>query len=345
MKILYHIQYPEGFGDDRFIYDGLRRAFEDFGHTVRPLTERDDMETMFREFSPDIFIVALNAVNADIARIAPIMKQARGRGTKVFMRAGRVEPDLFPGRYDAFIALARKDMVADVYHADLLIPKPYFFDLVGRPCEVLPLAGEKRENVPIVPVEKYRCDIMYIGANLPKKRELFRRRLLPLLKRYDVKVFGGDWDMLDRYFLHPLAKIDRILNFGGIFARWRISRQVPVGEESLAYASAKIALNFHEQHKDSPSVFNLNARVFKIPAAGGFEICDFVPEVRDYFSEDEIPMPKTDEEFFKTVDYYLTHEAERKVMQERATARAQKEHTWHNRAQTMLGWYNEAKQP
>jgi spore maturation protein CgeB len=173
------------------------------------------------------------------------------------------------------------------------------------------------------------------------KKDAFERRLYPLMKKYKVKVFGGDWDVTDKYILHPLAKIDRKLNLGGVFSRMRISRQVPVGDEVAAYQSAKIALNFHERHGDAPPC--MNGRIFRISAAGGFEICDSVPGLRNYFTEDEMPMPETDEEFFKTVDYFLTHESERKAMQERATAKALREHTWHNRAQTMLEWYHGLK--
>ena len=52
-------------------------------------------------------------------------------------------------------------------------------------------------------------------------------------------------------------------------------------------------------------------------------------------------MAKTDEEFFHAVDYYMMHEAERKAMQKKATKKALAQHTWYNRAQTMLEWYNE----
>jgi spore maturation protein CgeB len=125
----------------------------------------------------------------------------------------------------------------------------------------------------------------------------------------------------------------------GVISSARIRRQVPYEEESQAYASAKISLNFHEQMEGG--WFLLNGRTFKIPACGGFEICDYVPLARRFFSEDELVMAKDDDDFFKKVDYYMTHDRERKRIQEKGTARALKEHTYHNRAKLILDWYKE----
>jgi len=336
MKILYYIAYPDGYGDDRFIYDGFRHAFESIGHEVIALTERDDFEKKLTETKPDIFITTMNVRGFDFTTAAPIIKKHREQGMLVFMRAGDVRDAT---RYGWFINLAKQDMLADAYYSEGDFTKEFFEDIIGKPLRFLALAADKTIHFPTVPSKKYECDIIYIGANLPLKQELFRRRLYPLMKKYRVKVFGGDWDALDKYFLHPLAKIDRMFNLGGVFARWRISRQVPIDEENVAYSSAKIALNFHEQNK----TIGPNARIFKVPACGGFEVCDPLPHLRDYFTESEMVAPATDEEFFKTIEYYLTHESERKAMQERATARAQRDHTWNNRVTTMLDWYRELK--
>lgn len=333
MKILYHILYPDGYGDDRFIYDGYRHAFEDLGHAVVPFTERDDFAKKIEEVQPDLFITSMNAPGFDFAVQAPLIKKHRERGMKVFMRGGDLR-----GRADAAAMLSTIDGLVDAYYSETPMPPEAFDAVVGKPLRMLSLAADRTVHFPVAPSRKYECDIVYIGANLPLKKELFERRLYPLMKKYKVKVFGGDWDAMDKYVLHPLAKIDRMLNLGGIFSRLRISRQVPINEENVAYSSAKIALNFHEQNR----TIGPNARIFKIPACGGFEICDPIPWLRDYFTEDEMLMPQTDEEFFKAVDYYLTHEPERRAMQERATARAQKDHMWHNRAGTMLEWYEES---
>lgn len=334
MKVLYHILYPEGYGDDRFIYDGIRHAFESMGHAVYALTERDAPGAVLDAVLPDLFITTMNLPGFDFAEHAQLLKRHRARGMKIFMRAGSIEEQ---GKYAWFIDLARKNLLADAYYSEGYFNQSAFEDIVGVPLRLLPLAADGMLHFPTKPIRKYECDIIYLGANLPLKRALFERRLFPLMKKYRVKVFGGDWDIMDRYMLHPLAKLDRLWNLGGVFSRWRINRQVPIDEENAAYSSAKIALNFHEQN---PTI-GPNARIFKIPASGGFEVCDPLPPLRDYFTEEEMVAPTTDEEFFRVIDYYLSHEAERKAMQQRATARALRDHTWNNRVATMLQWYTE----
>lgn len=56
MKILYHIPYPDGYGDDRFIYDGFKSAFTDLGHQVQPFTEKDELASTIGAFQPNLFI-------------------------------------------------------------------------------------------------------------------------------------------------------------------------------------------------------------------------------------------------------------------------------------------------
>lgn len=330
MKILYHIPYPHGIGDDRTIYDGYRYAFEDLGHHVYPLTERDNLERVFKEIQPDLFITGLAIINP--FRNARVLKNYRLAGGVVLMRGGIEDDD------NELIRLIREDYLADIYASELEYPR--FFELTGRHLKLLPLAASREYHFPIPPVKKYECDIVYVGANLPRKKALFARRLFPLFKKYNVRVFGADWDALDKYILHPLSKLERIGLGTRFVSNLRINRQVPYTEENQAYASAKIALNFHEQLPGG--VFLLNGRTFKIPACGGFELCDYVPIARRYFEENELVMTKDDDDFFRKVDYYMTHENERRAVQARGTARALRDHTYHNRVQMILGWYQEA---
>jgi spore maturation protein CgeB len=330
MKILYHILYPDGYGDDRFIYDGFKFAFTDLGHEVFVFTEKDDLERSLSEANPDLFITGFNIFNPTWA---PTIGEFRKRGGRVAMRVGGLPKEFIESspRYGQVVELIRSGIAADLYYSEIKTKE--FKQATGKEYLMLPLAADKSKHFPAEPSSKYECDIIYIGANLPMKKEMFERRLYPLMKKYRVKTFGGDWDVFDKYILHPLAIIDRKFNLGGIFSRMRISRQVPLDEENIAYSSAKIALNFHEQYADHEF---LNARGFKIPACGGFEICDYKAILRDYFNEDEMVMAKTDEEFFRAVDYYMAHEKERKAMQEKATKKALAEHLWHNRARVML---------
>lgn len=328
MKILYHILYPEGMGDDRFTYDGYYDAFTDLGHTMIALTGNDDIVETFNRVQPDLFIGEGNFLMSDFARQAALLKQFRARGGRVVLHG------------------AMSDWLAQEIRREPMIDH-YFSEI--DPTEEFPnfpsslftrmhwLAASRRYHFPAAPVERYRCDILYIGARLPNKEDAFRRLLLPLRQRYAVRIYGGDWDWLDRYLLHPLSWVERKLKLKGkqFFSRLRLNRQVPISDENKAYASAKICLNITESHPGT-SLKTINARTFKIPASGGFEISDYVPQIREYFSEDEIVMPTSDEQWFELIEYYLKHDKERKEIQQKATAKALREHTFHNRVQTIL---------
>ena len=326
MRILYHIHYPEGYGEDRFTYDGYRYAFEKRGHEVFTLTERDSLSAKLDECKPDLFISSINVL--DVEKEIDTIVEYRKKGGIVIYQAGSVLPET-EWKY------IENGTLADHYST-----QQENLDFERRTkgkyeCHVLPLAALPQYHFPTAPVKKYECDVIFIGANLPRKREEFKRRLLPLTKKYNVKILGGDWDFFDRYILHPLAKIDRIVGMGGVFSRFRIKRQVPIGEENQAFSSAKISLNIHENNIPKA----VNARTFRVPACGGFLVSDYLPDIENYFvNGKEIIMPKTDEEWFKKIDYYLTHDKERVAIKEAGTTRALKEHTFFNRADTMLGW-------
>lgn len=324
MKILYHIPYPGGIGDDRTIYDGYKYAFEDLGHDFFTLTEHDDLNQTLITLKPDLFITATAIINP--LSNAAILKKYRDAGGVVLMRGGALEHET------ELLRLIRENVLADIYANELALPR--FTELTGKPLHILPLAASRKYHFPTPSVKKYECDILYIGANLPKKRDLFRRRLLPLRQKYNIKIFGPDWDIVDRYLLHPLAKLERMIAGTSVLSQLRIDRQVPYIEENQAYGSAKICLNFHEQQPDG--LLLLNGRTFKIPASGGFELCDRVPQLRDYFAADEVVMTENDDDFFAKIDYYLTYDAKRKAIQEKGTVRALREHTYHNRVKTVI---------
>lgn len=326
MKVLYHILYPEGMGDDRFTYDGYRDAFTDLGHSVFPLTERDNIVEKFNNLKPDLFVAEGNFLMQDFARQAFLFKKFRSLGGRVVLHGAMS---------DWLSQEIKKETMIDRYYSEIdpteefpHFPKNLFTKMHW-------LGASRKYHFPTAPVEKYKCDICFVGANLPMKKEAFEKLLFPLFKTYHVKVFGGDWDWLDKYFLHPLAVIERRLGLGGLIAKTRVRRQVPVGDENKVYSSAKICLNITESHPGT-TLKTINARTFKIPASGGFEVCDYVSQLREFFTEDEVIMPLTESEWFEKIDYYLRNELARKAIQEKGTKRALEEHTFHSRVKKIL---------
>lgn len=92
--------------------------------------------------------------------------------------------------------------------------------------------------------------------------------------------------------------------------------------------------NVPESILDKPG-YAVNERLFWIPGAGGFQIADENPLVREFYDEDEVPMA-TAEDFKEVFEYYLNHPEERERMAEKAHVRTLKEHTYERRIKDIL---------
>lgn len=333
MKILYHIPFTNTIGADHWIYKGWKNAFLDLGHEFFELTANDEVLKKIQEVKPDIFFTAINLWN--FPKDKEIFLKARSLGVKFFLSVYLpmgAEP----------LELIRKEDIADIYFGEREPESMVEFEVsTGKKYHLIPNAADKILHFPVKPIDKYSYDIVFLGTRLPKKEWFFQKILIPLTKKYKVGIFGPQWTWGDN-FLRATQKTLRCLKFrylNDIINRFRIS--VPEEEERLLYSSAKICLNAHERELDlSQPHYILNQRTFKIPACGGFEICDWVPALRKYFAEDEVIMAKDLEDWFYKIEYYLTHEEERKKIQKKGTERALRDHTYHNRVQLIMALYH-----
>jgi len=338
MKILYHIKYPQGMGADRFIYEGYKHAWEDNGHQFFTFSEGDVLAQKLEELKPDLFFTSFDYLK--IPNDINIIKRFRAEGVKMF-----VGVDTFFDKDLSRLAVLKDPDFADVYFTEKepeLMKR--FEEKTGKKYNVMPHAADKLIHFPTEPVKKYQYDVVYLGAKLPMKSRLFTDVLIPLTKnkKYRVGVFGPCWTIKDNT-LRLLNNICRRIRFkkgADFFNKSRIV--IPLNEENQLYSSAKICLNFHERKKDGATLNVVNQRTFKIPACGGFEICDYVPALRKYFNEDEVVIASlSPQDWFNKINYYLNHEKERKAIQEKGTTRALENHTYHNRIKQILELYNE----
>jgi len=325
MKVLYYIPHLKTTGADRWIYEGWKYAFEDCGHEFFELTDYDDFRNKVQAVQPDILFVT-NLADM-VTRHHKFLTWVRRRGTKVFLTV------YWPLRTEE-VQIIRQYDVADVYFGEREPESMAEFEkTTGRRYYLIPNAANKLLHFPTQPVEKYQYDIVYLGAMLPKKKWFFDNVLLPLRKRYKVGIFGPYWTIRDN-LLRAGQKLCRKVKFkagSDFFNKLRIV--IPSGEENQLYSSAKICLNFHEREPDgSQPHYIVNQRAFKIPACGGFQICDYVPALRRYFAEDEVVMAGLNaQKWFEKIDYYLTHDAERERIRQNGICRALRDHTYHAR--------------
>jgi len=334
VKILHQINYIGGLGADRWIGNGFKDAFEDLGHEFFWLEEVHDFAARIRKISPDILMIAQSKLNRTNL---PVIMAGRKRGMKVVLRV-----DSFFDQESEMRNILIHENPADLYYGEVENPwMGRFKEVTRKPYSVIANAAHERQHIPGKHVKKYECDIVFLGAMMPNKREALEMLLLPLKKKYKVKIYGPNWTLGDNAMRLAglIARKVGLMKANEAIQNMRLS--VPVAEEKNLYASAKIAVNIHERGDNIDSHVILNERTFKIPACGGFEICDFVPPLRNYFAPEEMVMAdnaKGDwvQDWFEKIDYYVRHDEERKKIQEAGTRRALEKHTYIQRVQEIL---------
>lgn len=333
-KILYHIPYPSGTGADRWIYEGWRDAFIDLGYEFYALTAFDDFKLKVETIRPDIFMTAVNLVNFE--KYADFLLKLRAEGTKICMW---VHWPLIPVCKNAEPYLANHSLV-DLYFGEReLEGMADFEEKVGQKYFVIPNAANKKLHFPTKPNQKYQYDLVYLGAKLPMKRWFIDNILLPISKKYKVGIFGPYWTWKDNTLrvLSKLSRYTKSRNIESWLNKMRIV--IPAEEENQLYSSAKISLNFHEREKDGfQSHIIVNQRAFKIPACGGFQICDAVQGLRRYFNQDELVMADYSQKaWFELIEYYIHNDKEREQIRCQGSEKALANHTYHNRVYQLLG--------
>lgn len=332
MRILIHINFINSLGADRWIGSGYKDAFEDLGHQVFWLSSSDDLKKRIGEIKPDILFIGMERFTY---KNVPILKRARKNGTKIVLSV-----DSFFEENKEVTEVLTKYNLANLYRGETEGEwMKRFTEITGKSYVTTPNAAHHRYHFPAKPNKKYDCDITFLGANLPLKRKVFEQLLSPLKKKYRVKIYGPGWTLKDNFLRlsgytarkFGLRRLNEWIN------RRRIT--VPVEEENQLYSSAKISVNLHEERRGRARnhVF-LNERTFKIPACGGFEICDFVPGnvLQRYFNEDEVVMAYDSKDWFSKIDYYMNNEKERRLIQEKGTKRALRDHTYLNRVKQII---------
>ena len=159
--------------------------------------------------------------------------------------------------------------------------------------------------------KKYECDVCFAGARYPEREDL-----LTAVAQLGVrlKIFG--WPQWKE---SPLAKY-----YGG---------PLTMREMAKAYHYAKISLNCNLW----PAKGSVNLKTFEIPASGGFELCDYQPDLRRLFKVDkEIVSYSTKEEMITKVSYYVDHVSERIAIAKAGYDRVLRDHTLDRRVEQIL---------
>ncbi|MBI5090845.1 MAG: glycosyltransferase [Candidatus Hydrogenedentes bacterium] len=178
---------------------------------------------------------------------------------------------------------------------------------VHRPVELT--AAERAE---------LECDISFAGAGYYNRQQLFKG-----LTDYRFKIWGVDW------FAQELKSLV-----------CRPEERFTPEFFAKIVAASTININLHSSQSHTgvdPQCDAINPRVFEIAACGGFQLCDPCIGLDSHFDlENEIPAYRTLTELRARIDYFLARPEERRVVADRARARALRDHTYTARAQRML---------
>lgn len=163
--------------------------------------------------------------------------------------------------------------------------------------------------------KRFQCDIGFVANYYPERGKLIKQ-----LQGSNVAIWGSGWKKSTEFKTFSSGVV-RGKRLSGI-------------EVSKVYNVAKICPNIH--HSQS-RIGGLNMRTFEIPAAGGFEITDYVPGIEKQFEiGSEMIVYRSPEDFRELVDYYLDHPEERSAIVKRGRERVLRDHTYEQRMKSML---------
>lgn len=108
------------------------------------------------------------------------------------------------------------------------------------------------------------------------------------------------------------------------------------------YSAFALSLNILELRNTyllKKPVYKIHLRSFEIPMCGGLQFTSYNEELTGYFEEDkEIVFYRNKEDFIEKAKFYLkdSQQQKRLLMKQAARLRAEREHTWWNRFETLF---------
>lgn len=348
MKILYCMPSLESVYAARFIYEGYKNAFIDLKHEFRPYTSNDDLKAVLDDFRPDIFMYSLNMYHLKFVDLE-LLKSYREQGLVVYCQIGawngtsaKVEAisSALKHRHEQ-VALIKNALAGDIYWHWFKQDEPLmdgFTQTTGRTFSTIHLAADKTQYYQSVDAQ-FECDVCYVGSNLPAKRDFFKKHIYPLKSKYDLRTYGSDWTLNSRI----LGKIQKVGQYFNINQLKKVrSLSLTLNDERKLYSTARISLNVHEEQVKIHNC-EINERTFKILACGGFQICDDVPLLRNFFNSSELVIAESTADWFDKIAYFLEHPEQRRSIAEAGRKKVLSEHTYHNRVKQVEDLYMDFK--
>lgn len=346
MKVIFFVPHLNTNYAGRTLYNGFKNAFIDLGHSFRFLTVDDNQPEVFQSFEPDILITSLTNYFLKFLDLHEVYA-AKQRGMKVFVSTPmwkspfsklRVNESPSLSTQKKLVELITKDKLGDIYFSPIEQGDERmagFKEATGYDCLTVPLAADKT----IIYSEynlKFKKDISFLGTYLPEKRPFFQETIFPLKGKYNIGLYGQDWTFSYKA-VSNLKKVGQFLNIPILKNIHKPSLEL--SDERKIYTSSLISINVHEEYQKKFGT-DCNERTFKIPLAGGFEICDDVACVKKYFKEgEEIVIAYDKKDWWEKFEYFIKNPEKRLSIIEAGKKRVLADHTYHNRVKSLLDLY------
>ena len=234
--------------------------------------------------------------------------------------------DRYLALYSTVFTIAAKNNL-HLYHEYGL--KPFYMQWACNPAIFHPLPMEK----------KY--DVTFIGAAYGKRIEYIK---FLIDSGVDVRVFGHGWDAERTIRPHwggylSVVEMLEVINSSVINLNflWTSSscmkRKNTHIEPSDDCDLNNLKLERDTQINEVNSRFMIKGRSLELPACMAFQLCNFMSDLENYGFKDEenIAVFRNKHELLEKINYYLSHEMERKKIAKNSYEHVINNHTWKKR--------------
>jgi len=185
------------------------------------------------------------------------------------------------------------------------------------PCAADP-AKYHPENLSRDQQSQFSCNICFIASYYSTRGEL----ITPFLSVPGLAIWGGGWSA----FLECKGINDTNNIVKGEY--------LPVEDVNRAYQAAQFVLNSHHPQTKRGG---LNSRAFEIPASGGAQLMDYVPEMEDLLKPgEEVIVYRSPEEGAALAKELINDPGTRNKIARAGYERVISEHTYVHRMKTIL---------
>lgn len=316
MKIFY---IPSGYQQIYQSFDkSIIRAIQKLDHKVQsiPLYEEEKLRTAILSFHPDVVLTMMGFNMSN-----NLLEWIQNQGIKL---AVWMTED--PYYIDRSIKIINEYNY--IFTIDIAALKVYK-ETGHKNVSYLPLGTDPSIYHPTTSSKEYESDICLIGYPYPNRINMIY--FLLENTNYHIQLVGSQWEK-------KLVKSMRTPKLT-IHSRW-----IPPMTAKHYYHNATINLNTHrpynfKQNKNTSGILNqsINNRTFDIASCEAFQLIEYKFDLPNHFIEGkEIVSFTSHGDLLKKVDYYMSHDHERKAISKGARENVINNHTFVHRLKAMI---------